>query len=126
MQNQPGSDLVLADCVRFWPNRSIPEASQCARIIPPASGQCFPADPDPLIIGSGMFTGSNSTAFFVIVAEIVYHSYLMFFGMLTWSVFVKYLLIVLLVNLLHFCKNFWGGLKIIHIVSIWCPHCSYA
>ena len=37
--NQPGSDLVLADCVRFWPNGSGPEASQCARIIRPASGQ---------------------------------------------------------------------------------------
>ena len=31
MQNQPGSDLVLADCVRFWPNGSGPEASRrCA------------------------------------------------------------------------------------------------
>ena len=27
VQNQPGSNLVLADCVRFWPNRSSPEAS---------------------------------------------------------------------------------------------------
>ena len=35
VQNQPGSDLVLADCVRFWPNRSGPEASWCARIIWP-------------------------------------------------------------------------------------------
>ena len=26
--NQPGSDLVLADCVRFWPSRSDPEASR--------------------------------------------------------------------------------------------------
>ena len=26
-QNQPGSDLVLANCVRFWPNGSGPEAS---------------------------------------------------------------------------------------------------
>ena len=33
VQNQPGSDLVLADCVRFWLNGSGPEASQCARII---------------------------------------------------------------------------------------------
>ena len=40
IQNQPGSDLVLADCVRFWPNGSGPEASRCARIIRrPASGQ---------------------------------------------------------------------------------------
>ena len=44
--NQPRSDLVLADCVRFWPNGSGPEASQCARIIRPTSGQCFPVDPD--------------------------------------------------------------------------------
>ena len=55
--NQPGSDSVLADCVRFWPNGSGPEASRCARIIRPASGQCFPADPDRKRIGSGMFTG---------------------------------------------------------------------
>ena len=54
--NQPGSDLVLADCVRFWPNGSGPEASRCATIIRPASGQCFPADPDRMRIGSGMFT----------------------------------------------------------------------
>ena len=27
VQNQPGSDLVLADGVRFWPNGSGPEAS---------------------------------------------------------------------------------------------------
>ena len=57
MQNQPGSDLVPADCIRFWPNGSGPEASRCARIIRPASGQCFPADPDRMRIGSGMFTG---------------------------------------------------------------------
>ena len=57
VQNQPESDLVLADCVRFWPNGSGPEASRCARIIRPASGQCFPVDPDRIRIGSGMFTG---------------------------------------------------------------------
>ena len=56
-KNQPGSDIVLADCVRFWPNGSGPEASQWARIIRPASGQCFPADPDRMRMGSGMFTG---------------------------------------------------------------------
>ena len=48
VQNQPGSDLVLVDCVRFWPNRSGPEASRCARIIEPTSGQCFPPDPDQM------------------------------------------------------------------------------
>ena len=60
VQNQPGFDLVLADCVRFGPNGSGPEASQCARIIRPASGQCFPADPDRMRIGPGMFTGNPS------------------------------------------------------------------
>ena len=59
VQNQPWSDLVLADCIRFWPNGSGPEASRCARILRPASGQCFPADPDRMRIGSGMFTGYN-------------------------------------------------------------------
>ena len=58
VQNQPRSSLVLADCVGVWPNGSGPEASQCARIIRPASGHCFPADPDRMLIGSGMFTGS--------------------------------------------------------------------
>ena len=38
VQNQPGSSLVLADCVRFEPNGSSPGASQCARIIQPAFG----------------------------------------------------------------------------------------
>ena len=56
VQNQRGSDLVLADCFGFWPNGSGPEASQCARIIRSASVQCFPADPDRMRIGSGMFT----------------------------------------------------------------------
>ena len=32
VQNQPGSDLVLANCVRVWPNGSGPDACQCARI----------------------------------------------------------------------------------------------
>ena len=57
VQNQPGSSLVLADCVMFGPNGSGPEASRCARIIRPAFGQCFPADPDRMRTGSGMFTG---------------------------------------------------------------------
>ena len=41
VQNQPGSDLVLADCVRVWPNGSGPEARRCARIARSASDQCF-------------------------------------------------------------------------------------
>ena len=57
VQNQPGSDIVLADCVRLWPNGSGPEASRCARIIRPASGQCFRAEPDRMSMGSGTFTG---------------------------------------------------------------------
>ena len=57
VQNRPGSDLVLAACVSFWPNGSGPEASRCAGIIRPASGQCFPADPDRMRVGSSMLTG---------------------------------------------------------------------
>ena len=56
MQNQAGSDSVLADCVRFGPNGSNPEEKQYKRIIRPASGKCFPADPDRMRIGSSMFT----------------------------------------------------------------------
>ena len=63
VQNQPESELVLADCVRFGPNGSGPEASQCARIIRPASGQCFPADPDRMRIGSNIFTGLQGLCF---------------------------------------------------------------
>ena len=59
LQNQSGSDLVLVDCVRFWPNGSRPEASQCTRIIRPASGQCFPVDLDWMRIGSCTFTGKS-------------------------------------------------------------------
>ena len=43
IQNQPGSDLVLAHCVRFGPNGSGPKESQCARIIRPI----FPSRPGP-------------------------------------------------------------------------------
>ena len=47
VQNQPGSDWVLADSVSgFGQNGSGPGASRCARIIRPPSGQCFQADPD--------------------------------------------------------------------------------
>ena len=61
-KTSPDPDLVLADCVRFWPNGSGPEASRCARIIRPAFGQCFPDDPDidRMRIGSGMFTGTGN------------------------------------------------------------------
>ena len=45
VQNQPGSDLVLADCVTFWPNGSGPDTSRGAINIRPASGQRFRADP---------------------------------------------------------------------------------
>ena len=48
VQNQLGSNLVLADCVRFWPDGSSLEASQCARLIQPASGQRFRADLDQI------------------------------------------------------------------------------
>ena len=54
VQNQPRSDLD--GLVRFWPNESGPETNQCARIIRPAPGQSFRADPDQMHIGSSMFT----------------------------------------------------------------------
>ena len=41
VQNQPGSDLVMAYCARFWPNGSSLEVSHCGRIIGLASGQHF-------------------------------------------------------------------------------------
>ena len=70
VQNQPGSDLFPADCVRFGPNGSGLEASRCSRIIRPASGQRFSADPARMRIRSGMFTGqvqkSNKVNYFVI------------------------------------------------------------
>ena len=46
MQNQPGSDLILAGRIKFWPDGSGPEASQCARNIWPISGRCFQANLD--------------------------------------------------------------------------------
>ena len=60
VQNQPWSDWVLADYVRFWPDGTGPEASWWARIIWPASGQGFWANPDQMRIGSGMLTGEAS------------------------------------------------------------------
>ena len=41
VQNQPRSDLVLADCVKFWPSGSSPESSRCPRIIQPASAKTW-------------------------------------------------------------------------------------
>ena len=59
VQNQPGSDLVLAGCVRFWPNGSGPEARLCARITDPVRfwPNASRADPDRMRIGFDMFTG---------------------------------------------------------------------
>ena len=51
VQSQPGSDLILVDCVRFWPNGSGPEASRCARIIQHSSGNAS----EPNRIGPSMF-----------------------------------------------------------------------
>ena len=53
------SDLVLSDYVRCWPNGSGPEASRCARIIRPASAQCFRVDPDRMRMGFGTLTGDT-------------------------------------------------------------------
>ena len=48
VQNQPGADLVLADCVRFWPNGSGPEASQCVQ---ESSGPLLDKASQPIRIG---------------------------------------------------------------------------
>ena len=40
-----------------WPNGSSLDASQCARIIRPASGQCYQASLDQMQMGCGLFTG---------------------------------------------------------------------
>ena len=61
VQNQPRSDLVLA--VRFWPNGSGPEASRYAKIIGPASGQHFQANPDWMRIRSSMFAGLSGWSY---------------------------------------------------------------
>ena len=55
VENQHGSDLVLADCVGFWPNGSGPETSWCGRIIRPASGQLIRTGCQS--DGSGRFSG---------------------------------------------------------------------
>ena len=60
--NQPGSDLILANSVRFWPNGFSPEASLCARIIGPASGQHFR---EPIKIGSDMVGDVCSVCFLI-------------------------------------------------------------
>ena len=60
VQNQPGSDLVLTDCVKFWPNGSGPEARECARTIRPASARRSRTNPDRMRIGTGMFTFQDS------------------------------------------------------------------
>ena len=44
------------------PNGSGPEASRCARITGPASGQRFPANPDRMRIQSDMFAGLSAGA----------------------------------------------------------------
>ena len=58
VQNQPRSDLD--GLVRFWPTESGPETNQCARIIRPAPGQSFRADPDQMQIRSSTFTVSTN------------------------------------------------------------------
>ena len=64
VQNQPGSDLVLADCVRFWPNGSGPEASRCARIIRPVSGRMQPVHYQFPTFGPGCILPQTSRIIF--------------------------------------------------------------
>ena len=47
MQNQPGSDLVLADCVRFWPNRSGPEVKPVCKNHPARFWPMLPSRSGP-------------------------------------------------------------------------------
>ena len=77
IQNRPGADLVLADCAGFGPSGSGPEASRCARIIRPGSGQYFPAEPARMQIGCSMFTG-------LIMCSS--HKYFSYHVTLTWNV----------------------------------------
>ena len=57
-RKQSGSDLVLDGPVRLWPNGSVPEASRCARIFRPGSGQTLLGRFGGRIrAGSSMFTG---------------------------------------------------------------------
>ena len=60
-KTSPGLIFFLADCVRFGPDRSGPEASRCARITGPLSVQSFRSDPDRKWIGTGMCTGQLVT-----------------------------------------------------------------
>ena len=67
VQNQPGSDWVLADCVRFGPDGSGPETNRCAIVTRPASGESLGADPDRMRIGSSRFTGSDPKQMIIII-----------------------------------------------------------
>ena len=49
VQNHPGSDSVLADCVRFWPNGSGPEAS--CHDVQESSGPLMASASEPIRIG---------------------------------------------------------------------------
>ena len=53
VENHPGSDLVLADCVRFGQTDPV----RCGRTIKPTSGHRFRAVLDRLRIKSGMLSG---------------------------------------------------------------------
>ena len=53
-KTSPDPDLVLADCVRFWPNGSGPEAQAGVQ---ESSGPLPANASQPMRIGSGMFTG---------------------------------------------------------------------
>ena len=53
VENHPGSDLVLADCVRFGQTDPV----RCGRTIKPTSGHRFRAVLDRMRIKSGMLSG---------------------------------------------------------------------
>ena len=47
VQNQPGSELVVADCVKVWPNRSDPETTG----VQGSSGSLLVISSEPIRIG---------------------------------------------------------------------------
>ena len=57
VQNQAGFDLVLADCIRVVAKQIRSGSKPVCKNHPARSGQCFPADPARMRIGSNMFTG---------------------------------------------------------------------
>ena len=59
VQNQPGSDLILADSVGFGQTDLVRKQANVQESPGPLLVICFPADSDQMRIRSGMFTGNT-------------------------------------------------------------------